>query len=216
MDKIKVLIVDDSALVRRLVTEILQSDPSVDVIGTASDPYVAREKIKKLNPDVITLDVEMPRMDGITFLENLMRLRPMPVLMVSSLTQRGAEVTLRALELGAVDFIAKPKIDVAGGLGDYTEEIIAKVKAAARARESERRARAAARKRTMTGWLPRRHVMPGTLAARRRREVAATIAVLVALNLLVWIVRPDWQARLAALVVSILLAPILHLFIRRS
>ena len=91
----------------------------------------------------------------------------------------------------------------------------AAVKAAARARESERRARATARKRTLTGWLPRPHVRPGTLAARRRREVAATIAVLVALNLLVWIVRPDWQARLAALVVSVLVAPILHLFIRR-
>lgn len=134
MDKIKVLIVDDSALVRRLLTEILQSDASFEVVGTASDPYVAREKIKKLNPDVITLDVEMPRMDGITFLENLMRLRPMPVLMVSSLTQRGAEVTLRALELGAVDFVAKPKIDVAGGLGNYSDEIIAKVRTAARAR----------------------------------------------------------------------------------
>lgn len=134
MDKIKVLIVDDSALVRRLLTEILQSDASFEVVGTASDPYVAREKIKKLNPDVITLDVEMPRMDGITFLENLMRLRPMPVLMVSSLTQHGAEVTLRALELGAVDFVAKPKIDVAGGLGNYSDEIIAKVRTAARAR----------------------------------------------------------------------------------
>jgi two-component system chemotaxis response regulator CheB len=134
VDKIKVLIVDDSALVRRLLTEILQSDASFEVVGTASDPYVAREKIKKLNPDVITLDVEMPRMDGITFLENLMRLRPMPVLMVSSLTQHGAEVTLRALELGAVDFVAKPKIDVAGGLGNYSDEIIAKVRTAARAR----------------------------------------------------------------------------------
>jgi len=134
VDKIKVLIVDDSALVRRLLTEILQSDSSFDVVGTASDPYVAREKIKKLNPDVITLDVEMPRMDGITFLENLMRLRPMPVVMVSSLTQHGAEVTLRALELGAIDFVAKPRIDVAGGLGGYSDEIISKVRTAARAR----------------------------------------------------------------------------------
>ncbi len=134
MDKIKVLIVDDSALVRRLLTEILQGDASFEVVGTASDPYVAREKIKKLNPDVITLDIEMPRMDGITFLENLMRLRPVPVVMVSSLTRHGAEVTLRALELGAVDFVAKPKIDVAGGLSDYSDEIIAKVKAAAGAR----------------------------------------------------------------------------------
>jgi two-component system, chemotaxis family, protein-glutamate methylesterase/glutaminase len=132
--KTKVLIVDDSALVRRLLLEILSAEPSFDVVGAASDPYIAREKIKKLNPDVVTLDVEMPRMDGITFLENLMRLRPMPVVMVSSLTQRGAETTLRALELGAVDFVAKPKVDVAGSLSEYSEEIVAKVKMAARAR----------------------------------------------------------------------------------
>jgi two-component system, chemotaxis family, protein-glutamate methylesterase/glutaminase len=139
VEKIKVLIVDDSALVRRLLTEIFQSDSTFEVVGTASDPYMARERIKKLNPDVITLDVEMPRMDGITFLENLMRLRPMPVVMVSSLTQHGAEVTLRALELGAVDFVAKPKIDVAGGLGDYSDEILAKVRVAARARVAAHR-----------------------------------------------------------------------------
>jgi len=134
MSKIRVLIVDDSALVRRLLTEIFSADRDFEVVGSASDPYMAREKIKKLNPDVITLDVEMPRMDGITFLENLMRLRPTPVVMVSSLTQKGAEVTLRALELGAVDFVAKPKLDVAGGLAEYGEEIIAKVKVAAGAR----------------------------------------------------------------------------------
>lgn len=134
MSKTKVLIIDDSALVRRLLIEILSAEPSFEVVGAASDPYIAREKIKKLNPDVVTLDVEMPRMDGITFLENLMRLRPMPVVMVSSLTQRGAETTLRALELGAVDFVAKPKVDIAGGLAAYGEEIIAKVKMAARAR----------------------------------------------------------------------------------
>jgi len=140
MAKIKVLIVDDSALVRRLMTEILESDREIEVIGAAADPYAAREKIKQLNPDVITLDVEMPRMDGITFLENLMRLRPMPVVMVSSLTEHGADVTLRALELGAVDFVAKPKIDVAGTLTDYADEITTKVKVAARARVSARSA----------------------------------------------------------------------------
>jgi two-component system chemotaxis response regulator CheB len=131
---IKVLVVDDSALVRKLLTAMLSRSRDIEVIGTASDPYAAREKIKKLNPDVITLDVEMPRMDGITFLENLMRLRPMPVVMVSSLTQRGADVTLRALELGAVDFVAKPRIDIAGTLADYEDELIAKVKVAAGAR----------------------------------------------------------------------------------
>jgi len=131
---IKVLVVDDSALVRKLLTAMLSRSRDIEVVGTASDPYAAREKIKKLNPDVITLDVEMPRMDGITFLENLMRLRPMPVVMVSSLTQRGADVTLRALELGAIDFVAKPRIDIAGTLADYEAELIAKVKVAAGAR----------------------------------------------------------------------------------
>lgn len=138
MTKTRVLIVDDSALVRRLLTEIFASDPGIEVVGAANDPFAAREKIKQLNPDVITLDVEMPRMDGITFLENLMRLRPMPVVMVSSLTESGAEVTLRALELGAVDFVTKPKLDVAGSLAAYANEITAKVKAAANARPRPR------------------------------------------------------------------------------
>jgi two-component system chemotaxis response regulator CheB len=132
--KIKVLIVDDSALVRQLLTEILGADPALEVVGTAQDAYMAREKIKRFNPDVLTLDVEMPKMDGIQFLRNLMRLRPMPVVMCSSLTERGADVTLDALALGAVDFVTKPKVDVAYKLEDYAQEITAKVKAAARAR----------------------------------------------------------------------------------
>jgi len=132
--KIKVLIVDDSALVRQLMTEILSSDRALEVVGTASDPLAAREKIKKLNPDVLTLDVEMPKMDGITFLGNLMRLRPMPVVMVSSLTEKGADITFQALELGAVDFVPKPKLDLKHGLEEYSELIIEKVKSAAKAR----------------------------------------------------------------------------------
>lgn len=134
MDKLKVLIVDDSALVRQLLTEILARDPAIEVVGAASDPYMARDKILRLGPDVLTLDVEMPRMDGLTFLEKLMRAHPMPVVMVSSLTERGCETTLRALELGAVDFVTKPKIDVHTGTLDMAELIVAKVKAAARAR----------------------------------------------------------------------------------
>jgi two-component system chemotaxis response regulator CheB len=134
MNKIRVLIVDDSALVRQMLTRMLSSDPEIEVVGAAQDPYAAREKIKALNPDVITLDVEMPKMDGITFLSNLMRLRPMPVVMVSSLTERSADVTLRALELGAVDFVSKPKIDLAHTLDEYRDEIVAKVKTAARIR----------------------------------------------------------------------------------
>jgi len=131
---IRTLVIDDSALVRSLLSEILSGDPEIEVVGTACDPYVARDKIKLLKPDVLTLDVEMPRMDGLTFLENLMRLHPMPVLMVSSLTERGAEITLQALELGAVDFVTKPKIDVAHGLQEYAGELCQKLKAVARSR----------------------------------------------------------------------------------
>ncbi|KAF1017245.1 MAG: Chemotaxis response regulator protein-glutamate methylesterase [Stenotrophomonas maltophilia] len=130
----RVLIDDDSAVVRQMLTEILGSDTGIEVVGTAADPLLAREKIKRLAPDVITLDVEMPRMDGLAFLENLMRLHPLPVVMISSLTERGADTTLQALALGAVDFISKPKLDVARGLQGYAEEIIAKVKTAARSR----------------------------------------------------------------------------------
>ena len=130
---IKVLIVDDSALIRKMLTSILESDPAIEVVGTASDPYAAREKIKKLKPDMITLDVEMPKMDGVTFLRNLMRLHPMPVLMVSSLTEQGADITLQALEAGAVDFVTKPKVDLANTFEDYGEEILEKVKVVARA-----------------------------------------------------------------------------------
>jgi len=133
MAKIKVLIVDDSSLIRQLLTEILRSDREIEVVGTAQDPIVAREKIKKLKPDVITLDIEMPRMDGITFLRNLMRLHPLPVIMISSLTEKGADVTLEALECGAIDFVSKPKIDLAHSLPEYTQEIISKIKIAAKA-----------------------------------------------------------------------------------
>ncbi|MDH5545801.1 MAG: chemotaxis response regulator protein-glutamate methylesterase [Gammaproteobacteria bacterium] len=131
MSKVKVLIVDDSALVRQMLTEMLEGDPGIEVVGSASDPFIARDKIKKLNPDVLTLDVEMPKMDGVTFLSNIMRLRPMPVIMVSSLTEQGADVTLQALEYGAIDFVTKPKIDLAHQLAEYAEEIRAKVKMAA-------------------------------------------------------------------------------------
>lgn len=129
--KIRVIIVDDSALIRQMMTEMLASDPQIEVVATAQDPYIAREKIKKLKPDVITLDVEMPRMDGLTFLGNLMRLHPIPVVMVSSLTEKGADTTLRALEMGAIDFVSKPKIDLANDFQNYADEIIEKVKTAA-------------------------------------------------------------------------------------
>jgi two-component system chemotaxis response regulator CheB len=132
--KTKVLIVDDSALIRSVMSEIVNSQADMEVVATAPDPLVARELIKKHNPDVLTLDVEMPKMDGLDFLEKLMRLRPMPVLMVSSLTERGSEITMRALELGAVDFVTKPKISIGSGMREYTELITDKIRAAARAR----------------------------------------------------------------------------------
>ncbi len=133
MSKIRVLIVDDSALMRQVLASLLSRDPDIEVIGTAPDPYIAREKIKALNPDVLTLDVEMPKMDGLTFLEKLMRGHPMPVVMVSSLTEAGCETTLRALELGAVDFVAKPLSDVRDGMEELAQNVIDKVKAAAMA-----------------------------------------------------------------------------------
>lgn len=134
MTPIRVFVIDDSALIRGLLGDILRSDPEIDVVGTAANPVAAWPSIKASNPDVLTLDVEMPRMDGLTFLERLMTVHPMPVVMVSSLTERGCATTLRALEAGAIDFVAKPKIDVQAGTIALAEEIIAKVKAAARAR----------------------------------------------------------------------------------
>ena len=166
--KIKVLVVDDSALVRRILVEILKGARDIEVVGTASDPFVARQKIKETNPDVLTLDVEMPRMDGLTFLANLMRLRPMPVVMVSSLTDRGAEITLKALELGAIDFVSKPKVDVAGTLKDFSEEILEKVRIAARARV---RARPQAAPLTA---VPPRHSADAILPAARARMLRTT------------------------------------------
>jgi two-component system chemotaxis response regulator CheB len=132
--KTKVLIVDDSALIRSVMKEIINSQPDMEVVGAAPDPLVARELIKQTHPDVLTLDVEMPKMDGLDFLEKLMRLRPMPVVMVSSLTERGSEITMRALELGAVDFVTKPKISIQHGMLEYTELITEKIRTAARAR----------------------------------------------------------------------------------
>lgn len=129
--KIRVIVVDDSALVRSLLSEIINRQRDMECIGTANDPLIAREMIRELNPDVITLDVEMPRMDGIDFLGRLMRLRPMPVVMISTLTERGAEVTMKALELGAVDFVAKPRVGLSSGLNDLATQIVDKIRVAA-------------------------------------------------------------------------------------
>lgn len=142
--KIKVLIIDDSALIRSVLKEVINSFPDMEAVGAAANPLQAREMIKTLNPDVLTLDVEMPEMDGLTFLEKLMRLRPMPVLMISSLTERGSEAALRSLELGAVDFLAKPKIGIVDGLQEYANEIAEKIRVAFHSRTRLRVAPSAA------------------------------------------------------------------------
>ena len=146
MTKTRVLIIDDSALVRSLLTEIVNRQPDLEAIGAAPDPLVAREMIRALNPDVLTLDIEMPKMDGLVFLERLMRLRPTPVVMVSTLTERGAEVTFKALELGAIDFVSKPRLGIAAGLQDLAADICEKIRVASKARLN-------------------RHVRPGELRA---------------------------------------------------
>ena len=168
MAKIRLLIIDDSALIRQMLTQIFSSSEEIEVVGTAVDPIVAREKIKKLNPDVLTLDIEMPRMDGLTFLRNLMRLRPMPVVMISTLTEKGAAVTLEALELGAVDFVAKPKVDVSNSLNDYAEDIITKVKMAAKANVRSIDVKTVAKKVVSTA--PVKHSADAVIQASRAKK----------------------------------------------
>lgn len=135
---IRVLIVDDSATARAVLKEILESDPMIEVVATASDAYIARDKIVELRPDVVCLDVEMPRMDGITFLKRLMHYMPLPVIMVSSLTQNGAKTTLEALEAGAVDFVAKPHSHIYDGKDEMRDELLSKIKVASKVRVQKR------------------------------------------------------------------------------
>jgi two-component system chemotaxis response regulator CheB len=171
---IKVLVVDDSALMRELLSELLRSDPAIEVVGTANDPYMARERIKSLNPDVITLDIEMPRMDGLSFLERLMALRPMPVVIVSTLTQKGGDAAIRALELGAVDYVAKPLMDMRHGMANLRDELVSKVRAAA-----------ASRPRARENGLPQRRplvVDPRVSAAGRIVAVGASTGGVEALQ----------------------------------
>jgi two-component system chemotaxis response regulator CheB len=132
--KIKVLVVDDSALIRALLSEIINQEDDMEVVATARDPLIARDKIRELKPDVLTLDIEMPNMDGLEFLEKLMRLHPLPVLMISTLTAQGATSTLRALELGAIDYIHKPKLDVKNKIVEYAAKITEKIRTVAQAK----------------------------------------------------------------------------------
>ena len=136
--KIKVLIVDDSAVVRKILSTGLSRDREIEVVGTAADPFIARDKIINLRPDVITLDVEMPRMDGISFLQRLMTYFPLPVIMVSSLTQSGCETTLKALEVGALDFVTKPSLDVSHTLEEIVAELAEKIKESANVKVKKR------------------------------------------------------------------------------
>lgn len=169
MKSIKVLVVDDSALIRKMLTQIIDEQPDMKVIGAAADPLIAREMIRNLDPDVLTLDVEMPKMDGLDFLERLMRLRPMPVVMVSTLTERGSEFMLRALELGAVDFVSKPKFDVVNSLKDYGNEIADKIRAASVARVRQRSAATIA--------APRALEAVSTMTARRSGYIDKLIII---------------------------------------
>ncbi len=173
---IRVLIVDDSALVRKLVSEALKADPEIEVVGTAVDPFVARDKIQQLNPDVITLDLEMPRMDGLTFLKIVMTQRPLPVIIMSSLTQRGSDYALEALRLGAFDVLAKP-----GGsysFGDLGPQLIARIKATAGARINARGTRAQTTSSThSTGSTP--PIPPARLKPRAPSPRAASRELIV-------------------------------------
>jgi two-component system chemotaxis response regulator CheB len=135
---IKVLVVDDSALIRSLLGEIIRQAPGMQLVGAAPDAYIAKDMVMELKPDVITLDIEMPKIDGLTFLDRLMKARPTPVLMISTLTEKGADATIKAFELGAIDFIAKPKIDVARGLSHYQQEIVDKIRIAAISKPRQR------------------------------------------------------------------------------
>jgi two-component system chemotaxis response regulator CheB len=135
---IKVLVIDDSALIRSLLSEIIKQTPGMQLVGAAPDAFVAKDMVMKLQPDVITLDIEMPKVDGLTFLDRLMKARPTPVIMISTLTEKGADATIRAMELGAIDFIAKPKLNVASGIADYQQEIVSKIKIAAKTKPKKR------------------------------------------------------------------------------
>ncbi len=138
MDKVRILIIDDSAVMRKFLSDIMEESGWIEVVGTAMDPYIAAGKIPKLQPDVVTLDIEMPRMDGLTFLSKLMIASPMPVLMVSTLTEKGARETLKALELGAVDFVTKPNLQEEDSRKEFAEDLLEKIRAASRSRVSNK------------------------------------------------------------------------------
>jgi two-component system chemotaxis response regulator CheB len=169
---IRIVVVDDSALMRKLLTDIINREPDMEVVGAAPDPYAARELIRALSPDAITLDIEMPKMNGLDFLDKLMRLKPTPVIMISTLTAAGSDTALRAMELGAVDCVAKPKLDLQRGLREAGEEIVEKLRMAAGARLRQPRAKP-------TSTVPRH---PATPAAPRAPSSAIQHNRLIAIG----------------------------------
>jgi two-component system chemotaxis response regulator CheB len=171
--KIKVLIVDDSRMIRDVLTDILGEQPDIEVVGAAADAFEARDMIKKLSPDVITLDVEMPKMNGLEFLDKLMRAQPMPVVMISAATERGSEVTFRALELGAVDFVTKPKLNEQTP-DDYGDLIAEKIRAAKSARLRPPRRANPEDTVTMPAVVPKRPVPRGVKTSERLIAVGAS------------------------------------------
>jgi two-component system chemotaxis response regulator CheB len=169
--KIRVLVVDDSRMIRDVLTDILREQPDIEVVGAAADAYEARDMIRSLEPDVITLDVEMPRMNGLEFLDKLMRARPTPVVMISSFTERGSEITFRALELGAVEFVTKPKLSEQTP-DDYGDMIAEKIRAARHARL--RQPRHANPEETVLPMVPKRPVPRGVKTSDRLIAVGAS------------------------------------------
>jgi two-component system, chemotaxis family, protein-glutamate methylesterase/glutaminase len=172
--KVRVLVIDDSALVRKVIKTILQQDPDIEVVGVAADPYLARDKIKLLQPDVLTLDVEMPRMDGTTFLRNIMRLRPMPVIMVSTHTTTSADITLEALALGAVDFVTKPHMTLQHTVSEFAEELNRQGEGGGQGATQGARSR---RKPRPCPRLSADAVLPRTPPLRATQRVVRTIAI---------------------------------------
>jgi two-component system, chemotaxis family, protein-glutamate methylesterase/glutaminase len=194
LQKIKVVVVDDSALVRSLLSEIINRQTDMRCVGTANDPFAAREMIRELNPDVITLDVEMPRMDGLEFLSRLMKLRPMPVVMVSTLTQQGADTTLRALEMGAVDFVSKPRLGIASGLKELEREIVEKIRIAAQAHVTRHVARAATAAPTKPGPGPDAPAAIGRLSTEKVICIGASTGGTEAIKDILVALPPDMPA----------------------
>lgn len=174
--KKKVLVVDDSSIMRSLISHIIESDPDLEVVGTAPDPYVAREKLIELKPDVMTLDLEMPRMDGITFLDKVMQHFPVRTVVISSLSQKGSELAMRALELGAIDVIGKPALDVVNNMKSLSGEISSRVKAAANARLFPPRARNDAAAGTTTASSANNKLASASLLNKTTHQILAIAA----------------------------------------